>query len=148
MIEAYNGPITVVHTTAMHPLGAMVHIDGKIYQYVKGVTSGAAGSWVTFDENYATTLLAANAIGPVGILMAALSTTSKYGWMQRLGVNAIASTDTIAADKPLYIDGTSGRADDAVVVGDLIVGAISMTADSSNVATVFLNWPFVTDALG
>ena len=50
-----------------------------------------------------------------------------------------------AADKALYIDGTAGRADDADVSGDSIHGAFSMTADTTNVATVMLNYPFVTD---
>lgn len=148
MKEGYNGPVTVVHTTQKEDLGSMITIGGKVYVYMKGVSSGAAGAWVTYDENYATTLLAANAIGPVGIMMAALDATTKFGWVQRLGFNTIASTDTVAADKQLYIDGTAGRADDAVVTGDMIVGAISQTADTSNVATVYLNWPFVTDALG
>ncbi len=120
----------------------------KEYIYLKGVTSTAAGSWVSFDENHATALLAANAVGRVGIAMAAIDASTKYGWYQIYGVNTIASTDTVAADKALFIDGTSGRADDAVVTGDLIVGAKSEAADSSNVCTVSLNYPFVTDVLG
>ncbi len=121
--------------------------NGKQYIFLTGVASTAAGSWVSFDENFATTLLAANAVGPVAIASAATVASTK-GWYQIYGVNTQASTDTVAADKALYIDATAGRADDAVVSGDLIVGAASMTADSTNVATVFLNFPFVTDVLG
>ena len=143
----YNGPLTVVHTTQKEDIGSMIDVGGKIYVYMKGVASGAAGAWVTFDENFQTALLVADAVGMVGIMMGAL-VASTWGWVQRYGVNTIAKTDTVAADLPLYIDGTAGRADDAVVTGDLIVGAVSETADSTNVATVFLNWPYVTNALG
>jgi hypothetical protein len=121
--------------------------NGKAYIFLTGVASTVAGSWVSFDENFATTLLAANAVGPVAIASAATVASTK-GWYQIYGVNTQASTDTIAADVALFIDGTAGRADDAVVAGDLIVGAYSMTADSANVATVFLNYPSVTNVLG
>jgi hypothetical protein len=138
-----------IHATKKFRLGTeKTDVDGKVYIYLKGVASTAAGSWVTFDENFATTLLAANAVGPVAISMAANTSATNYSWYQVKGINAIASTDTVAADKALYIDGTAGRADDAVVSGDLIVGAASMAADSSNVCTVMLNRPFVTDVLG
>jgi hypothetical protein len=123
-------------------------VKGNVYVYLKGVSSLAAGSWVTFDEGGVTTLLAANAVGPVAISMSANTDSTKFSWFQRVGVNLIASTDTTAADKALYIDGTSGRADDAVVSGDLICGAYSQAADSSNVCTVRIDRPYVTDVLG
>lgn len=146
---AFNGDTSVVDTSAVHTLGTRANdSSGNQYIYLKGVGSTAAGSWVSYDENYATTLLAANAVGAVAIAMAAVDATTKYGWYQIYGVNTVAKTDTVAADKALFIDGTAGRADDAVVTGDLIVGAASMTADTSNVATVQLNYPFVTDVLG
>lgn len=139
---------SVVDTAAQVQLGSrMRDAAGNEYIYLKGVASTGAGSWVTFDENYATTLLAANAVGPVAIAMAA-TVASTYGWYQIYGVNTVAKTDTVAADKALFIDGTNGRADDAVVTGDLIVGASSQTADTSNVATVQITYPYVTDVLG
>jgi len=146
---AFNGDTSVVDTSAVHTLGTRANdSSGNQYIYLKGVGSTAAGSWVSYDENHATTLLAANAVGAVAVAMAAVDATTKYGWYQIYGVNTVAKTDTVAADKALFIDGTAGRADDAVVTGDLIVGAASMTADTSNVATVQLNYPFVTDVLG
>ena len=134
-------------TTKQHQLGTRAFDkDGNEYIYVQGVASGAAGSWVSLDEDHVTTLLAANAVGRVAILMAALDATSDYGWAQIYGKNTVAKTDTVAADKALYIDGTAGRADDADAAGDLIMGAISRSSDTSNVATVELNYPFVNDA--
>lgn len=145
-----QGALTDVYTDlTKYRLGQRVRDEkGKEYIFLKGASSTAAGVWATYDEAYATTLLAANAVGPVGIAMAAIDANTKYGFYQIYGVNASASTDTVAADKALYIDGTAGRADDAVVTGDLIVGASSATADTSNVATVMLAYPFVTDVLG
>jgi hypothetical protein len=126
-----------VHASKRFRLGTRKRdIKGHEYIYVKGVSSGAAGKWVSYDEAYATTLLAANAVGAVGILMAAVDASTKFGWAQIYGVNTIASTDTVAADAALFIDGTAGRADDAGVAGDWIQGAWSMTADTSNVATL------------
>jgi hypothetical protein len=114
------------------------------YIYLKGGTNVAVGSWVTFDENHAPTLVTTTAVGFVAISMAANTLTTTYSWYQVYGVNTVAKTDTVAADKPLYIDGTAGRADDAVVNGDLIYGAISETSDTSNVATVRISYPFTT----
>jgi hypothetical protein len=135
-----------VDTTKTHRLGHRRRdVAGNEYIYLKGVGSNAAGKWVVFDENFATTLLTADEVGPVGVSMAAFDATTSYGWAQIYGVNTIASTDTVATDKAVYIDGTAGRVDDADVAGDSVHGAFTMTADTSNVATVFLNYPWVSD---
>ena len=146
-ILTYDG-LDQIDTVKRMALGTRIEIGHNAYVYVQGVSSGAAGSWVSFTGAGVTTLLAANAIGRVGILMAALDATTKYGFAQVRGVNTLAKTDTVAAGLPLYIDGTAGRADDLAVSGDLIAGAWSVTADSSNVATVILvHDAYVTDTL-
>ena len=148
-ISMPHSDTSVVDTSQQVPLGTRAFDSaGNEYIYLKGVGSTALGSWVSFDEAHETTLLAANAVGRVGIAMAAVDATTKFGWYQIFGKNVSAKTDTVAADKALFIDGTAGRADDAVVSGDLIVGAFSRTADTSNVATVELVYPCVTDVLG
>lgn len=127
-------------------LGAeMYDRSGNLYKYLQGVDSTVAGDWVKFDEAFLTTRLVADAVGPVAIAMAAIL-ANQYGWYQVAGVNTIARTDTVAADKGLYIDGTTGRADDEGVAGDAIHGAMSMTADTSNVATVYITRPYVSDS--
>jgi hypothetical protein len=134
-----------VDTEKRFSLGHKVYLGDQSYVYVQGVTSGAAGKWVTFTPAGVTTLLAANASGEVGILMAALDATTDYGFAQIFGSNTIASVDAVAsAGLPLYIDGTAGRADAGTdVSGDVILGAISTSAAASNVASVFLNYPMV-----
>ncbi|MGE3341484.1 MAG: hypothetical protein AB7J46_06345 [Candidatus Altimarinota bacterium] len=121
-------------------------VAGNEYIYLAGVSSNAEGKFVVFDESFATTLLTADEVGPVGVSMGAFDATTEYGWAQIYGKNTVASTDTVAADKQLFIDGTAGRADDADVAGDFIVGAYSMSADTANVASVWLNYPSVGDA--
>lgn len=121
--------------------------DGNVYMFLKGVASSSAGSWVTYDENYTTTLLAANAVGPVAIAMGA-AVANEFGWFQVYGFNTISKSDTTVADVALYIDGTAGRVDDAVVAGDLVIGANSTAADTANVLPVWINRPFVTNVLG
>ena len=137
---------TDVDTTKKFRLGTRKRdVAGNEYIYLAGVASNASGEWLVWDESFATTRLTADEVGPVGVSMAAFDVTTEYGWAQIYGKNTVAKTDTVAADKALYIDGTAGRADDADVSGDSIQGAFSMTADTTNVATVMLNYPFVTD---
>lgn len=143
--QAFDGDTSSVDDSALHTVGTRAFdASGNEYIYLLGVASTGAGSWVTFDEDGATALLTADAVGPVAIAMAA-TVASKYGWYQIFGVNTVAKTDTVAADKQLFIDGTDGRADDADVAGDAIIGAVSCTADTSNVATVRINYPYVAN---
>lgn len=144
-----SGDTSDVHDTAQHELGTRVaDVNGNEYIYLKGVASTAAGSWVSFDEAHLTTLLAANAKGRVAVAMAAI-VADKYGYYQIYGKNTIAKVLTGFADDGLvYSTATAGSVDDAVVAGDLVVGAIGRSAISSGVATMELNYPFATDALG
>src|SRR3990167_2926283 len=140
---------TIVDTSKLAEVGLRsVDKNGNEFIYLQGVASTVAGDWVVYNEDYETTRLTANEVGPVAIAMAAVNSTTSYGWYQIFGANTVARTDTISADKSLYIDGSTGRADDLGVAGDLIIGAYSMTADTSNVATVFLSYPHVSDDLG
>lgn len=142
--QVMGGDTAQIDTTLKQPLGSRAFdADGNEYIYLKGVASTAAGDWVSFDEAHVTTRLTANAVGRVAIAMAACTATTDFGWYQIYGKNTVAATDTVAADAQLYIDGTAGRADDADVAGDAIIGAVSRSADTSNVATVELNYPFV-----
>ncbi len=141
--QAFDSDTAQIDGTKRTQLGTRAFdSDGNEYIYLQGVASTAAGDWVSFDEAHVTTRLAGNAVGRVAIAMGA-TVASSYGWYQIYGKNTIAATDTVVADVQLYIDGTAGRADDADVAGDAIVGAFSRSADTSNVATVELNYPFV-----
>lgn len=141
--------LTAVDTAAQHPvLTKFVTESGDEYAeyvYLRGVASTVAGSVVTYDENGVTTLIAANAIGPVAVAMAA-TVADRWGWYQVRGAGT-AACGTVADNTQAYI-GTAGRIDDAVVTGDLIANMVIRSTDSSNLCTVQMNYPFVTDALG
>tara|TARA_R110000868_G_scaffold95603_1_gene262830 strand:+ start:1114 stop:1575 length:462 start_codon:yes stop_codon:yes gene_type:complete len=135
-----------IDTVKQFSLGYTVDMGDSAFVYVQGVTSGAANKFATYTSAGVTTLLAANAVGLVGVFCAALDATTKYGWLQ---VKALAgrngSTDTVSANTVPYIDGTAGRVDDSSVAGDKVYNAMILTADTSNVATVYLNYPYVTN---
>lgn len=147
--QVFHSNTDTIDTSAKVALGTRGYdMSGNEYIYLKGVGSTAQGSWVVYDEDHATTLIVANEVGPVAIAMAAINAITSYGWYQIFGKNTVAKTDTVAADAALYIDGTAGRADDAGVAGDIILGAYSMTADTSNVATVYITYPHISNDLG
>lgn len=121
---------------------------GNEYIYLKGVASVVLGSVVTFDEVGVTTLIAANAVGPVGIAQAAVDATTKFGWFLIYGT-CNASTDAGVVDNSkVYIDGTSGRVDDTVVAGDQLMGAVFRGTDTSNITAIEVRYPFASDSLG
>lgn len=132
-----------IHTALQHPLGTLaVDGAGNVYIYLQGVASTVATDWVTYDEAHLTTRAAANAIGPLAVAMAAV-VANNYGWYQVKG-SAQANVATSFADNgAVYLTATAGRVDDADVVGDAVIGAWGRGAESSNVATVQLDWPKV-----
>lgn len=149
MLPSIYGKLTDIHTSAKNPLGALYSPDGgkKIYMYVKGVASNTANSWVSIDEAHQATLLVANAKGRVGISQSAF-VANQYGWIQVFGSATGKVLASFADNGLIYATATDGSVDDAAVAGDLIVGAIGRSAISNGVATVELNFPFATDALG
>jgi hypothetical protein len=116
--------------------------------YLLGVASTVEGSWATFDEVFATALLAANAHAPVGIAMAA-TVANKYGWYQISG-KAVGKVAAAFADNGLcYATATAGTADDAVVVGDRVKGALGRSAidtPATGFAYIQLFYPYMDDA--
>lgn len=143
------GTLTEVHsTTALNPLMTTVEDEqGGEYIYLTGVASTGVGSWVTYDELGITTLLAADAVGPVAIAMAAVDANTKFGWYctrsPKGGVTG--KCDAIADNASCYIDGTAGRVDDLGVAGDFVFNATSRSTDSSNLATFQIDHPYVVN---
>lgn len=146
---AHHLGTSAVDTSAKIPIGTRARDkSGNEYIYLLGVASTAAGSVVTYDEAGVTTLIAANAIGPVAVAEAA-TVASTYGWyaIKHLG-KSCACDAGITDNAKVYIDGTSGRVDDTVVAGDQIMGMVFRSTDTSNFATVQLDYPYASDSLG
>lgn len=143
--------LNTVYSNAAHTPGTTYEdAAGNVYVFLPGC-SGVSDSArvVTYDENLVTTLIAANAVGRVAVFLANADATTEYAWAQIYGKCTEGTTDAIAADKQMYIDATAGRVDDAAVTGDLVIGMISRSTDAStNIATLELNYPFVSDVLG
>lgn len=146
--------LTTIGTTQLWPLGKTITARdtgttayGDVEMiYLKGGTSVAAKSVVTILDDYTTALIAARGKGAVAVSIGAVDAGTKYGWFVCRGKAAVAC-DTIAAAAQCYIDGTSGRVDDAVVAGDFITGMWSNTADDTNTCVVtMVTKPVVTDA--
>lgn len=116
--------------------------------YLKGLDTTAIGTWVTYNQDdNSTTLLAANAIGPVAVAMSA-SVTGKYGWYQISG-KAIGKALTGYADNALvYATATAGSVDDTVVAGDRVKnakGASAVDTPSAGLAEFEIQRPWMDD---
>ena len=145
--EVFSGDTAQVDTTKQYTLGTKAFdSSGNEYIYMQGVTSGAAGRWVTYDEDYVTTLLAANAAGPVGVMMAALDATTDYGWVCVRGTVSASIAANTADNAPLGFETTAGYAGDGRAAGDMIYGAWCRTAvTTAGNNDVQILYPFVTD---
>jgi hypothetical protein len=139
-------------TTKRHALGTIVRASDPTYgegefKYLKGVASCALGSWVSYkDEDGTTALLAANAIGPVAVAMAA-TTASYYGWFQISGTAVGKCLTAMASNTRVWITATAGSVDDASVAGDGInlAKSAALTVVGSGVTTFEIQRPYVTD---
>ena|SRR3990167_7892462 len=143
--QIFRGDTSIIDADIQHQLGTRaMDVDGNEYIYLQGVASVVAGSWVVFDEDYVTTRTVANSKGRVAVAMAAIATTSDYGWFQVYGKNTIAlaiSGGAAAADAQVFLTSTAGQVDDVDVATDLVTGALFRVAESSGVVTVELNYP-------
>jgi hypothetical protein len=143
-----------VDTSAKVPVGTIVRATDPTYGagefiYLKGVASTAVGSWVTYNmDDGSTTLLAANAIGPVAVAMAA-TVASTWGWYQISGKAVGKALTGYADDGLVYATATAGSIDDAVVAGDRVKnakGASAVDTPSAGLAEFEIARPWMDDA--
>ena len=136
------GTIVQANDTASTAYGAGTFI------YLTGVASTVLGSFVTFNQDdNTTTLLAANAIGPVAISMS-INVASQYGWYQIYGKGVGLALADYADDGLVYATATAGSIDDAVVAGDrvkLAIGASAVGTPSTGLAEFEIQYPFMDD---
>lgn len=149
------GDLTAVDTTAAWPLGTRIRAFdygsngygvGE-FVYLSGVSSCAPGSVCMITDTWGTSLIAARDKGAVAVALAAIDASTKYGWFQIRGKAVVLSTDSAAANAPLYIDaGNAGSIEDAAVAGDLVIGARSVAAtDTSRTLVNLCTFPAVAD---
>jgi hypothetical protein len=132
-----------IHTSKRFRVGTKKRdIGGNEYIYLKGAASVVANDVVTFNATTFTAVrILADAVGQVAVAPVAIL-AANWGWFLIWGFGS-ANSDTVAAAGGLFIDGTTGRVDDASVAGDYISGMVSTGADVANVLPVQLNYPMV-----
>ena len=150
--EIFSGDTTIVDTVAQYPMLSRARDEnGNEYIYLTGCSSTVLGSWVIYDELGATTLLAANAKGFVAVAMAAIDSTSEYGWYCIFGnVEARVVTGT-SADTSCGRETADGCVGDGRAAGDEIIGAMIRDGNatgSTAALTCQISYPFVNDATG
>lgn len=142
-----------IDSTAAVPVGTIVTATDPTYGagefiYLKGVASTAVGSWVTYNlDDGSTALLAANAIGPVGVAMAA-TVASTWGWYQISGKAVGKALASYADNGLVWATATAGSVDDAVVDGDMVhlaKGASAIDTPSSGFAEFEISRPYTDD---
>lgn len=147
------GDLTVVGTTQLWPLGmrckardlGTTDYGYGEFIYLAGVTSCVRGSVVTISSAYVAVLAAARAMSGVAVALGICDAATKFGWFQVLG-KGVAACDTVADAAPVYIDGTSGRIDDAAVAGDPVLGMRTASADDTGTCLVVMTtYPVVGD---
>lgn len=145
--------ITDTSTTAYYPLGTRKKAFHATYGegdfvYLKGVASTVVGSWATINyDDGSTALLAANAIGPVGIAMS-INVASQYGWYQIAGKAVGLALASYADNGLVFATATAGSVDDAVVDGDMVhlaKGASAVDTPSTGLAEFEIQYPYTDD---
>lgn len=148
-------PIATTDTVQNHPLGTIVRAVDPVYGagefiYLKGLAATAVGTWVTYNsDDFSSTLLAANAIGPVAIAMSAC-VANNYGWYQIQGKALGLCLAGFLDNANVYATATAGSVDDAVVAGDRVKGAVGASAigvPSGSFAEFEIARPFMDDAV-
>lgn len=141
---------TEVHAEQKFRIGTRVKDrSGNEFIYLKGVTSTIADDAVTYAEAGVTTLLAANAIGPVAFAGAAIDAVTKFGWYCVWG-NCLANVVANSADNAtIGRETTDGKVGDGRAAGDEILNAIARGATTTAAkAYVQINYPYVNDKTG
>lgn len=148
-------PIATTDTAQNHPLGTIVTAIDPVYGagefiYLKGLAATAVGTWVTYNsDDFSSTLLAANAIGPVAVAMSA-NIANQYGWYQIQGKALGLCLAGFLDNANVYATATAGSVDDAVVAGDRVKGAVGASAigvPSGSFAEFEIARPFMDDAV-
>jgi hypothetical protein len=138
----------------LHPYGTIVTAYDDTYGsgefiYLKGASSVAVGSWVTYNlDDGSVTLLAANAIGPVAISMSANTSTTSGSWYQISGKAVGLCLASYADNGLVFATSTAGSVDDAVVDGDMVhlaKGASAIGTPSAGFAEFEISRPYNDD---
>lgn len=128
--------IGVTETASNHTLGDVVFgSQGTKWVYVQAAAALSAKKWAAIDEAYQLyALTSARAASGFGITVPQISfANDDYGWVPVEGAFGSAfAKKSCAADSALYVTTTAGAVDDTATGHFQIVGALLISAASSN----------------
>lgn len=155
--NTFLGAPIQVDTVAQYKLGTIAAAKSDTYGpleliYLKagsGVTE-ALGSFVGYGGDYETVLAVANGIySGVAVALADVAAGS-YAWHVKRGNVPTKVAASFADNANVYLTATAGTVDDAVVAGDYVYKAKSITAiatPAAGLAVIYFNDSFTTDGL-
>lgn len=147
-------PISEASATQRHSLGTIIRtkdllLGSSEHIYLKGVAATVTGSVVIYNsDDFSTSLLVANDIGPVAVAMVPVL-ANQFGWYMIQG-KAIVKAGSVVDNANVYATATPGQVDDAVVAGDRIKNAKFASADgtpSAGLAECEIWRPFMDDGV-
>jgi hypothetical protein len=154
---AATGALTEVSSTARNAVGLVIAgVDdfGNLAEfiYLKGVASTIAGSVVTYDHAGVTTLIVADASGPVAIALSA-TVASTFGWYAITGTflaDVVANSAAAATTaKNPGRETTDGKVGDGRAAGDEINNFFQRVATTTAaLAYCQISRPFVNNFTG
>lgn len=146
-----------VDTVARNPVGTVVAgVDSTgnfaEFIYLKGVASTIAGSVVTYDNAGTTTLIVADASGPVAVALG-VTVASTFGWYAITGTHLVDVVANSAAasttSKNPGRETTDGKVGDGRVAGDEINNFFQRVATTTAaLALCQFNRPYVNNFTG
>lgn len=153
---SYQGAPEQVDSSALYPVGTIAkaydidpasNYGASELVYLKAGADDVVGSVVTYNGSYTSALAVANAVGNIAV-STSIKSANEYGWYVIKGnVPALVLASFAAASK-CYLTATAGSIDDAVVAGDELFAAKSLTAiatPSAGLAVININNSFVMD---
>lgn len=121
--------------------------------YLQGAANTIVGSVVTYDHLGQTTLIVADASGPVAVAMGVVDAVTKYGWYCIKGVvpvDVVAnSAAAVAGGKNPGFETTAGKVGDGRAAGDEIHNFFQRVATvAAALALCQIDHPYVNNFTG
>ena len=145
----YRNPAEQVDDSALYVIGSTAKALHPTYGeveliYLKAGAKEAVGSVVNYGGDYTTALAVAGAVDPIGASIS-IKSANQYGWYVIRGNVPVKGASGLTDNAALYLTSTPGTVDDAVVVGDTIFKAKTITAldtPSTGLAVAHLDYSF------
>lgn len=145
----FRAPAAQVDDSALYAIGTTAKATHPTYGeveliYLKAGDTEAVGSVCTYSGDYITALAVAGAVNPIAVSLA-IKAANQYGWYVIRGNVPVLGAALLADNAALYLTATPGTVDDAVVSGDTIFKARTISAigtPSAGLAVAHVDYSF------